>query len=239
MHTIDNDSKREKTLFEAKQRLDDLMKTLFKNIAIELEGQDAYQYLRAYRGGLQEFIEALTFYYYLESSNLIHWVNFEDKFRYSVEISCLNDENKTLSEEKTNPEEKNIPDEEKIKKNPSAEKKIETLFPPSEYILGIVDLTGELMRKCINDLSTGDINSCFKTCSIVRTMYTQFLGLSGTMGKEINRKVYTLKQSLSKMENVCYNIKVRGSEIPRHMLADVVCAPTEDFPDDNDTYEEF
>lgn len=33
-----------------------------------------------------------------------------------------------------------------------------------------------------------------------------------------------LRQSLSKMELVCYNICVRGSEIPKHMLVNVIAA---------------
>lgn len=47
--------------------------------------------------------------------------------------------------------------------------------------------------------------------------------MGGAQGyKEIGRKIYVLKQSLYKMEMVCYNIIVRGSEIPKHMLAAVV-----------------
>lgn len=40
--------------------------------------------------------------------------------------------------------------------------------------------------------------------------------------KELNRKLHVLKESLAKMEYVCYNIKVRGSEVPKHMLVNVI-----------------
>lgn len=40
--------------------------------------------------------------------------------------------------------------------------------------------------------------------------------------KEISRKAYVLRQSLSKMESVCYNIQIRGTEIPKHMLMSVI-----------------
>lgn len=95
------------------------------------------------------------------------------------------------------------------------------------------------MRKCISDLSTGDITSCFKTCNIVRDMYSAFLGIYGRMGKELNKKIYTLKQSLTKMENVCYTIRIRGSEIPKHMLADVVGVTHDVYADENESYNEF
>ena len=42
--------------------------------------------------------------------------------------------------------------------------------------------------------------------------------------REISRKLFTLRQSLAKVENACYQLKVRGEEIPRHMLADVFSA---------------
>lgn len=50
------------------------------------------------------------------------------------------------------------------------------LFPQVEFILGIGDFTGELMRKCINSLGTGNINDCFKICHFVKGLYTGFLG---------------------------------------------------------------
>lgn len=40
--------------------------------------------------------------------------------------------------------------------------------------------------------------------------------------KELSKKGYVLRQSLSKMEMVCYNIQIRGSEIPKHMLMSVI-----------------
>lgn len=40
--------------------------------------------------------------------------------------------------------------------------------------------------------------------------------------KELSRKAYVLRQSLEKMELVCYNIQIRGSEIPKHMLLSVI-----------------
>jgi predicted translin family RNA/ssDNA-binding protein len=96
------------------------------------------------------------------------------------------------------------------------------LFPQIDFILGIADFTGELMRRCINNLGVGNINDCFKTCNFVKHIYTGFLGIINPGNKEFGRKMYVLKQSLSKMELVCYNIQIRGSEVPKHMLASVM-----------------
>lgn len=181
---------------------------MFKVIALELENQDPYQYLRAYSAGLQEFVEAMTFYQYLSSKTITSYTPIQEKLKYMI----------TTSE--SVPQENDIGDQVEVI---NVDREITTLMPPSEFILGLADLTGELMRKCINNLSTGNVEGCFQTCDFVRNIYKAFIGLSNVQGyKEVGRKCYVLKQSLAKMELVCYNIVVRGSEIPKHMLATVV-----------------
>lgn len=215
LHTLDKDSRRDSVLGDAKLRLEVLTKTLYKNIAMELDGQDPYQYVRAYRGGLQEYVEAVTFYQYLRDKTIMDWSCLEKNLVYSV------------------PPRKVVKKEEETQDGETS-KVIRTLVPPVDYILGIADLTGELMRKCINDLASGDITSCYNTCNFVRDVYKGFLSCAGLSVKEVNKKLFTLKQSLIKMENVCYTIKVRGSEMPKHMLADVASVLNDDYPADED-----
>ncbi|XP_011496550.1 PREDICTED: translin-associated protein X [Ceratosolen solmsi marchali] len=210
LHTLDKESKRNTILEEAETRINNLIKILFKNIALELYGHDPYLYLKAYRTGFQEFIEAISFYWYLQNNTLFNWTKLAESMRYR--IKDLNENEQYSVEEKT----------------------IQTLIAPVEYILGIADLTGELMRKCINNLSNGDISSCYQICNFVRNMYKGFLSCAGITTAEVNKKMYVLKQNLLKMENVCYTIKVRGSEIPKHMLADVAIVATEDMTLDID-----
>ncbi|XP_076657160.1 translin associated factor X isoform X1 [Halictus rubicundus] len=189
LHSIDKESKQDSVLQEAKTRLQNVAQNQFKRIALELENEDAYQYLKAYRNSLEEYIEAFTFYHYLHRNHLEGWIELEKMITYTV------------------------PDQSEVKT-------INTLVTPYEYILGIADLTGELMRRCINNL-TQNTASCYQMCTFVRNMYTGFLGCTHISNKEMNRKLSTLKQSLYKIENVCYTIKVRGSEIPKHILIEV------------------
>lgn len=51
-----------------------------------------------------------------------------------------------------------------------------TLLPQNEYMLGISDLTGELMRRAINSISSGDSEDCVFSGQVVRNLYTGFLG---------------------------------------------------------------
>lgn len=211
LHTLDQESKRDTILKEADTRLNTLMKGLFKQIAQELDNEDQYLYMRAFRAGLQEFVEALTFYYYLYDKTLHHWDNVAKSMTYT--------------------EDQNKPDD---TNQESVQKTIKTIVDPGEFVLGIADLTGELMRKCINNLATGDIDSCFETCNFVRSLYNGFLSCDRIAGRLVEKKLYVLKQSLLKMENVCYTIRVRGSEIPKHMLADVAAIRTEDMQMEDD-----
>ncbi|XP_043581803.1 translin-associated protein X [Bombus pyrosoma] len=203
LHTIDK-SNQESVLNEANERLQKVAKTLFKSIAYELENQDPYLYLKAYRNGLEEYVEAVTFYHYLKCDNMKSWLEIEKTLTYRNKNNKLDN--------------------------------IQVFVSPYEYMLGIADLTGELMRLCINNLATGDTASCYQTCNFVRDMYTQFLGCTNTSNRLLNRKLCTLEQNLHKIESVCYTIKVRGSEIPKHILMDLVGEEHEDIDESNHTY---
>ncbi|XP_033205135.1 translin associated factor X [Bombus vancouverensis nearcticus] len=205
LHTIDKKGKQESVLREADMRLQKVARSLFKSIAHELEGQDPYLYLKAYRNGLEEYVEAVTFYQYLKCDNMKSWLEIEKTLTYKI------------------PEISNV-------------KTIQVLVSPYEYILGIADLTGELMRMCINNLATGDRASCYQTCNFVRDMYTCFLGCTNASNRLVNRKLYTLEQNLHKIENVCYTVKIRGSEIPKHILVDLV---NEEYADSDESYHAY
>lgn len=202
LHTIDIKNKQESVLREANMRLHKVARTLFRSIAHELEDQDLYLYLKAYRNGLEEYIEAVTFYQYLNYDNIESWLEIEKTLTYRIP-QIVND------------------------------KFIHILISPYEYIFGIADLTGELMRMCINNLATGDRASCYQTCNFVRNMYKCFLGCTNTSSKLMNRKLCTLEQNLQKIENACYTIKVRGSEVPKHILVDLV---NEEYGDSDENY---
>lgn len=42
---------------------------------------------------------------------------------------------------------------------------------PTEYVLGVADLTGELMRRCINSLGSGDTGTSFECCKTLQDFY--------------------------------------------------------------------
>lgn len=187
LHTIDSSkNNQDKVLDEARERLLKLCKTSFLAISKELIGKDPYQFTRAYSAGLQEFVEAFTFYQFLSHADLSDWEILTSGYL------TFNEDNQQV---------------------------VTCMLPPIEYMLGLLDMTGELMRKCINSLGSGDVDSCFESCDCLRSLYTGFMSIGNTHNREWSRKIYTLKQSLSKAENVCYNVKVRGKEAAKWAAA--------------------
>ncbi|CAG5122466.1 unnamed protein product [Candidula unifasciata] len=92
--------------------------------------------------------------------------------------------------------------------------------PPTEYMLGVADFTGELMKMAINSVGSGDLRTPRIVAEMMRTIHDAFASI-GNIPRELRHKLRVLRQSLQKVETACYTMKVRGSEIPSHMLADV------------------
>lgn len=188
-------------LQEAEGKLTEIEHSLIKKIAQQLENEDFYLYLHAISPGLQEYIEALSFYHYLKTASLISFTAVQERLQFAKQEPLEN-----LVEAQT------LSDTSDVIKLP---------LQQAEYMLGIADMTGELMRLAITSLGTGDIELPFELCAFLRQISNGFLAVGTCSSKEIGRKMFTLKQSLRKVETACYNLKVRGSEIPKHMLAGV------------------
>lgn len=187
--------KQDDILGEAEQKLVELNRFL-KAIAVELVGEDPYRFRRAYSPGLQEYIEALSFYHYLKYSHLISPKEVQTKLEFNESEDHLS-----------------------LKLN------------PMDYILGIADLTGELMRLCMNSAASGDTETPFTVCKFLREVHDSFVAF-GNINRDIGSKLKTLNSSLNKVERACYTLEVRGSEIPKHMLTDLISSKP-DYNDDN------
>ncbi|XP_062617559.1 translin-associated protein X-like [Saccostrea cucullata] len=184
--------KNNEKLEQAWNKIRDVQEQKFLPMAKELDGEDPYQFLRAYSAGLQEYIEAVAFYHYLKSKTLVSLDQVQSDLNFTVPSSDTENSQKTIG----------------------------VHVPPSEYILGLADLTGELMRFAINSVGSGDLDTPNEVCAYLRNMLGGFESV-GQVSREMNRKVSTLRQSLRKVEAACYTLQIRGSEIPKEMLKDV------------------
>ncbi|KAK6488816.1 translin-associated protein X [Huso huso] len=202
LHRVTSVPDVEEVLAESEDKLDGV-KLKIKLIALELIGEDLYQYHRAFTPGIQEYVEAVSFQHFIKERSLI----------------SLEQINKDLIfiEDKKNEEPEGLSSDSQDEKD----KPVCFQVTPTDYLLGVADLTGELMRLCISSVGNGDIDTPFELSQFLRQVYDGFSYIGNTGPYEVSKKLYTLKQSLGKVEDACYALKVRGSEIPKHMLADV------------------
>ncbi|KAH8291831.1 hypothetical protein KR054_001049 [Drosophila jambulina] len=210
LHSIDSRKQnKEKVLEEARQRLAKLIEVNFRAVALELRDQDVYQFRGAYSPGLQEFIEAYTYMEYLcsedgasEKKSVSDWQALQAVMQYVEETGKAKGEDTSVPEVNalTEPVVEEVP------------KKFQFFVDPTEYVLGLSDLTGELMRRCINSLGSGDTDTCLETCKTLQHFYIGYISLNCPRARELWRKITTMRQSVLKAENVCYNVKVRGGE---------------------------
>ncbi|KAK2408060.1 Translin family protein [Trifolium repens] len=83
-----------------------------------------------------------------------------------------------------------------------------------DYLLGLADLTGELMRLAIGRISDGELEFAEKICSFARDIYRELTLVVPHMddSSDMKTKMDTMLQSVMKIENACFSVHVRGSE---------------------------
>ncbi|KAK2922072.1 translin-associated protein X [Channa argus] len=200
LHRVTSVPDAEEVLSEADVKLDGVRQKIGQ-VAYELKGEDIHQFHRAFTPGIQEYVEAVSFQHYIRHRSLI----------------SLEEINARLVFMRT---EKADPKGSAEALSPAA-KVLTFQVTPSDYLLGVADLTGELMRMCISSVGNGDIDTPFQLSQFLRQIHDGFSYIGNTGPYEVSKKLHTLRQSLGKVEDACYTLRVRGSEIPKHMLADV------------------
>ncbi|KAM3863020.1 translin-associated protein X [Diretmus argenteus] len=170
-------------------------------IAEELRGEDIYQFHRAFTPGIQEYVEAVSFQHYIRHRTLISLEEINARLVF-------------MKAEKVDPKGS-------AEGAPPGAQVLTYQVTPADYLLGVADLTGELMRMCISSVGNGDIDTPFQLSQFLRQIHDGFSYIGNTGPYEVSKKLHTLRQSLGKVEDACYTLRVRGSEIPKHMLADV------------------
>lgn len=163
------------------------VQTIYATLKPELVGDLFWRHERQVSPGLQEYIEALSFAYYLEHGTLIPFEEVQ----------------KSISDTDGKP-----------------------YFPltVSDYLLGLSDLTGELMRFAISGLSRkGGRKKAMEVCAFVRSCKADFERFTDHI-RDLRKKQSVTTSSLEKIEDTVYAIAVRSSEydLPPEMLDDIV-----------------
>ena len=212
-------------LSEARDKLDGVV-GLLRKIAMELSEEDPAYFHRAYTPGIQEFIEALSYYQFVKEQRLVSFEEIQMQLTFRAAHSPCTAKAVLDTSEKADFHCKG--EEDSSMEWSSSQQSSMIVFPLAkvDYVLGVADLTGELMRLCVNVASSEDSHVVFRILHFVGSIYTGFLSLL-PIHKEIPKKIHTLHSSLVKIEKVCYMLTVRGSEVPRHMLVDIANSATQ------------
>jgi predicted translin family RNA/ssDNA-binding protein len=205
LHRIQNEENEAEVLAEAKRKLDDIRHRFWFYVAKELQHGDPYLFQRAYTQGLQEYIEALSFYHYIKEGNLITWKEVQENLSFhsshrresakrdekqrpdsskeQVEegdqlVDPKGNENQPEMDERKEEEEKNTEPSSAEEKVSGAEKEkndgenksscedgkdtsMIVMVSKQDFLLGIADLTGEMMRKAVTSAAAGNTENCF------------------------------------------------------------------------------
>lgn len=99
------------------------------------------------------------------------------------------------------------------------------LLTEDDYILGLFDMTGELMRYAITqiattgELATSGLPGKGSILTVLQELRTKLetLDVSGSFGlaKNVEPKMSTTRQSVEKVETAVYSMTVRGNERPK------------------------
>nr|ODO03701.1 hypothetical protein L204_00037 [Cryptococcus depauperatus CBS 7855] len=180
-------SQRKKNLEDGKKKEREIA-AVFGNIKSELQSsyegyggweKGFWKWRKSVTPGLEEYIESLSFMWYLEHGNLIP----------------LKQVQKALSDESGEPA--------------SHANHCLVVITPEDYILGMSDLTGELMRYATNALGTGNHEIPLEVCDFVRTVKTQFDAVNPDALRQLSKKQEETQRSLEKIEKVCYALRLR------------------------------
>lgn len=164
------------------------IKTTLTSVAADLQGLHAERYQRQISGGIQEYMEAVLFQYYLEHERLM---TYEDA---------------TTS----------LPDG--------------IMLTFADYVLGLFDTTGELMRFAVTYMATNQAlpgvaegrSNILSDMQDIRSQLEMLnVGGSYTLSKEFDKKLSVTRNSVEKVEKGVYSMLVRGQERPKGWRPDM------------------
>eukprot|EP01104_Vermistella_antarctica_P001281 TRINITY_DN11331_c0_g1_i1.p1 TRINITY_DN11331_c0_g1~~TRINITY_DN11331_c0_g1_i1.p1 ORF type:complete len:268 (+),score=51.76 TRINITY_DN11331_c0_g1_i1:409-1212(+) len=85
-----------------------------------------------------------------------------------------------------------------------------------DYLLGVADLAGELVRFSINSAADRDFDTCLAICMFLRSMLIAYQSLptNGKHTRELRSKINTMCSSVKKAETVCYDLRIHNRQTP-------------------------
>jgi len=183
-----------KISLEIRERASTVQKQ-FLSIAPDLAGVNSWRYQRQISGGIQEYMEAISFEHYLRHQSLISIEEASNSLPGTIELTR------------------------------------------DDYVLGVFDLVGELMRFAITTMAiTGSLpkpqmgeDSAAERDILMdlRSLRVSFQALDTTscgdtgFAKVAEEKMEVMKTCVEKVEKAVYGMIIRGRERPKGWVPDL------------------
>ncbi len=78
-----------------------------------------------------------------------------------------------------------------------------------DYLMGLCDLTGELVRRAVANVINGKFKDALKIKDVVSEIYGEFLKFN-LRNSELRKKSDSIKWNLKKLEDIVFDISVKG-----------------------------
>jgi predicted translin family RNA/ssDNA-binding protein len=176
--------KRDETLVRARQAMVDIVPKMLEIARDSTKREDFQRFHRNITHGTQEFIEALSFYHYLTEGTLISM----------QQVQAFIDENLHLTEE-------------------DVANQVQYPVTRSDFILGICDISGELMRFATASLGAGNTEDAAKCCTFLQEFQSCLMKLD-FKDKNYGKKVSCSLQSVIKVEVIAGKMLMQKKEYP-------------------------
>lgn len=200
------------------------MGKLLRSVAPDLQDVNRYRYARQF-SGLEELVEALTFETYLRTARLMSPQEVQQRVNDLIASAAIAESTSTAP----------APID-------SSQQPLAILLDSDDYIGGVFDLTGEIMRFATanrqfvlppsrrqkQELSQRDDATDVSVLRDMQRLESMFRTLPAPTRfhdehyrKKLNTKMQTLLASVHKVEVLAYGLTVRGSERPDGWVPDL------------------
>lgn len=207
--SVQPSAKTQKLLSDAETKLQEIISLLRQAAlteglgALDAPGQEqldastrrlrSQRYERNIGGGLEEFIEAISFYHYLRTTKLITLGQIQDRFLAEAipESQFYLEQTQTMQ---TSPFPSSIASR-------ASQDDLALHVPTHRYLLGLSDLTGELMRFATNAVGQGDTGQVVKQVLSLTRQLRDALDPFVPLVRDLKKKQLVTNQSLRKIED--------------------------------------
>lgn len=205
---------------------------LLASIAPETQGINRYRYDHNL-SCMEELVEALTFAHYLKTQSLISFDELSAVIEELARRDAASAPEPETKKEQTDADMAEDSASDTVQPSKDATKGPVVAVTEQDYIYGIFDLTGEMMRfattstALTRSLAAADDDDASASASRPRTILQDMQHLRSFIemlpqkkGKSWTNKLSVLRQSVRKVENIGYGMVVRGGERAKGWVPD-------------------